>query len=150
MPLNQSLKGRRYQQVEFSITEEAALDFVNAIGEDNPLFVDATAAREAGFPERPIPPTMLTKLQIAASGHVVADQDLGLDYTRVVHGEQEFEWTRHPVVGETLSAVPVVADIYAKGPNEFLVIEAEIRDAEGGLVCVARGTLLSRGTAGAP
>jgi acyl dehydratase len=148
MPLNQALKGRRYQEVEFPVTEEAALDFANAIGEDNPLFVDAAAAREAGFSGRPIPPTMLTRLQIGASGQVVADQELGLDYTRVVHGEQEFEWTRHPVVGETLSAVPVIADIYAKGPNEFLVIEAEIRDAEGNLVCVARSTLLSRGTAG--
>jgi hypothetical protein len=44
---------------------------------------------------------------------------------------------------------PRIADIYAKGPNEFLVIEGQITDADGEVVCVARTTLLSRGSAGA-
>jgi acyl dehydratase len=65
----------------------------------------------------------------------------------VVHGEQEFEWSRPVVVGDVLTAVPRIADIYAKGPNEFLVIEAEVKDGSGEVVAVSRTTLLSRGTA---
>ena len=40
------------------------------------------------------------------------------------------------------------ADIYSRGPNELLVIEAEIEDEAGNAVGLSRSTLLSRGTAG--
>jgi hypothetical protein len=65
-----------------------------------------------------------------------------------VHAEQEYEYRRSLKVGDELSAVPRIADLYARGPNEFLVIEAEIKDRSGETVVVARSTLLSRGTAG--
>jgi acyl dehydratase len=77
----------------------------------------------------------------------VLDQELGLNYALVVHGEQEYDWRRPVRVGDVLSAVPRIADIYSRGPNEFLVIESEILDASGETVVVARSTLLSRGTA---
>jgi hypothetical protein len=51
-------------------------------------------------------------------------------------------------VGDKLRATPRIADIYARGPNEFLVIEADIKDQSGETVVLARSTLLSRGTAG--
>ena len=88
-----------------------------------------------------------TVLQIMTSGQAVVDPELGLDYSRVVHGEQEYEWRRPVKVGDKLRATPRIADIYARGPNEFLVIEAEIKDASGETVAIARSTLLSRGTA---
>jgi acyl dehydratase len=88
-------------------------------------------------------------MQIMTSGQVVLDQELGLNYALVVHAEQEYDWRRPVQVGDVLSAVPRIADIYSKGPNEFLVIEADIKDTSGQTVVVARTTLLSRGTAGA-
>jgi hypothetical protein len=78
---------------------------------------------------------------------VVLDSDLGLDYSRVVHGEQEYEWARPIKAGETLRATPRISDIYSKGRNEYLVIESEIKDESGTRVVLARSTLLSRGTA---
>jgi acyl dehydratase len=149
MSLNQALKGREYQEVSFPVLREQVIDFADAIGEDTPLFRDPEAAKAAGYPEQLAPPTFVTKMQIMTSGQVVVDQELGLNYALVVHGEQEYEWRRPIVVGDVLSAVPRIADIYAKKSNEYLVIEAEIKDASGELVVVARTTLLSRGTAGA-
>ena len=69
-----------------------------------------------------------------------------LDYSRVVHGEQEYEWVRPVLVGDVLTAVPRIADIFAKKSNEYLVIEAEIKDANGEMVAIGRTTLISRGT----
>jgi hypothetical protein len=86
-------------------------------------------------------------MQIMTSAQVVADPELGINYALVVHGEQEYRWRRQVRVGDVLTAVPRIADIYAKGPNEFLVIEAEIKDHSGDTVVEARTTLLSRGTA---
>ena len=148
MPLNESLKGKTYEPIEFTVEADRVTQFAQAIGDLDPRFLDPEAARAGGFPDQVAPPTFPTVMQILGSAQVVMDPDLGLDYTRVVHGEQEYEWRRPMVAGDRLKAIPRIADIYAKGPNEFLVTEAEIVDADGEVVCVARSTLLSRGTAG--
>jgi acyl dehydratase len=148
MPLNESLKGKTYESIEFIVEADRVTQFAQAIGDLDPRFVDPEAARAEGFPDQVAPPTFPTVMQILGSAQVVMDPDLGLDYSRVVHGEQEYGWHRPMVAGDRLKAIPRIADIYAKGPNEFLVTEAEIVDADGEVVCVARSTLLSRGTAG--
>jgi acyl dehydratase len=148
VPLNQSLKGKSYQELQLEVDRDRATAFALAVGEDDARFTDAEAARAEGFPDQLVFPTFPTVLGILASAQIVVDPELGMDYTRVVHGEQSFEWRRPLVVGDRLRATPRIADIYAKGPNEFLVTEAEIVDQDGQVVCVARSTLLSRGTAG--
>ena len=147
MPLNHSLKGQEYQEIELEVDRDHVTRFSRAVGEEDPRFLDAEAARAEGFPDQVAFPTFPTVLGILASARIVVDPELGMDYSRVVHGEQAFEWRRPIVVGDRLRATPRIADVYARGPNEFLVIEAEVRDADGELVCVARSTLLSRGTA---
>lgn len=147
MPLNQSLKGKEYQEVRFVVDAAHVVRFADAIGEDDPVYRDGAAAREAGHQAQVAPPTFPTVMQIMTSGQVVLDQELGLNYMLVVHGEQEYVWSRPVRVGDELVATPRIVDIYARGPNEFLVIEAEIRDASGEAVVVSRTTLLSRGTA---
>lgn len=147
MPLNQSLKGKTYKELTFEVERDRVTQFSLAVGEDDPRFLEDGAARAEGFPEQLAFPTFPTVVGILVSAQVVTDQELRLDYTRVVHGEQEYEWKRPIVVGDVLKAVPRIADIYSKGPNEFLVIEAEMTDPDGEVVCVSRGTLLSRGTA---
>jgi acyl dehydratase len=149
MPLNQSLKGKTYRELTFEVERDRVNQFALAVGEDDPRFTDPEAAKAEGFPEQVAFPTFPTVLQILTSAQVVVDEELGLDYRRVVHGEQAYDWRRPIVVGDRLRVTPRIADIYAKGPNEFLVIEGEIIDAGGEVVCVARTTLLSRGSAGA-
>jgi len=146
--MNYALKGKTYQEVTFTVDRDRVLQFCDAIGEDNPIFRDPAAAKEAGYDEQLAPPTFPTVMQIMTSGQVVMDQELGLNYMMVVHAEQEYEYHRPLKVGDELTAVPRIADAYARGPNEFLVIEAEMRDRSGETVVVARSTLLSRGTAG--
>jgi acyl dehydratase len=147
MPLNRELKDKEYQEVEFVIDRDHVVRFADAIGEEAPIFRDAQAAKELGYDEQLAPPTFVTAMQIMTSGQVVLDQELGLNYSLVVHGEQEYEWRRPVKVGDKLRATPRIADIYARGPNEFLVIEADIKDGSGETVVIARSTLLSRGTA---
>jgi acyl dehydratase len=147
MPLNQSLKGKSYQELEFEVERDRVNQFALAVGEDDTRFTDPAAAKAEGFPEQLTFPTFPTVLGIMVSAQVVVDPELGMDYSRVVHGEQEFDWRRPIAVGDRLRASPRIADVYAKGPNEFLVIETELTDGGGQVVCVMRATLLSRGTA---
>src|SRR5256885_4998138 len=138
MPLNREFIGKAYGDVEFEVERDRIVQFADAIGDDDPRYRS----------DEPIaPPTFPTALQIAPGGQVVLDPELGLDYSRVVHGEQEYVVERPLRAGDTLTATPRIADIYTKGPNEFLVTETIIRDENGDVVITGRSTLISRGTA---
>src|SRR5437773_12073890 len=138
MPLNRDLIGKEYGEVEFDVVRDRIVQFADAVGDDDPRYRS----------DEPIaPPTFPTVMQIATGGQIVLDPELGLDYTRVVHGEQEYVIERPLRAGDTLTARPRIADIYAKGPNEFLVTETIIKDADGDVVVTGRSTLISRGTA---
>ena len=149
MALNTELIGKTYGEIDYTVERDAVNRFVDAIGEQDPIYRDAEAAKAAGYPEQVAPPTFITVIQLMTSGQVVLDQELGLDYSRVVHGEQSYRYERPLVVGEQIKATPRLARIDTKRSNEFLTIESEIHDAAGRLVLMARSTLISRGTGGA-
>jgi acyl dehydratase len=140
MSLNQALVGKQYQEVSFQVDRDHIARFADAIGDEDPRYREQEASVA--------PPTFPTVMQIMTSGQVVVDEELGLNYALVVHGEQEYEWSRPLRAGDRLTAVPRIASIHAKGPNEFLTIESEIKDATGDVLVIARTTLISRGTAG--
>jgi acyl dehydratase len=149
MALNTDLIGKKYQEIDYVVEREAVNKFVEAIGEQDPIYRDPEAAKAAGHPEQVAPPTFITVIQIMTSGQVVHDQELGLDYSRVVHGEQSYRYERPLYVGDHIKATPRLSNIQTRKSNEFLTTEAEVYDAAGELVLTARSTLISRGTGGA-
>jgi acyl dehydratase len=148
MPLNAELSGKTYEEIRFTVDRNRVTQFVDAIGDPNPIYRDPEAARAAGYPDQVAPPTFITVIQIMTSGQIVVDPELGLDYSRVVHGQQSYEYRRLLVVGDEIRATPRIASIETKKSNEFLTTEAEVFDAKGDLVLTARSTLISRGTGG--
>ena len=50
-----------------------------------------------------MPPTFLTAAEFAVLPHVIGDPELALDFRKVVHGSQEYEFHRPLRVGETLT-----------------------------------------------
>ena len=132
MSLNADLEGKEYPALSFVVDEAHVRRFAVAVGEDGSS----------------VPPTFATVPEIAAGlARVVEDTDLGLDFTRVVHGEQEYEWVRPLVVGDALTARATIESIRAKGGLEFLTLRTEMRDREGALVVVGRSSLVVRGRA---
>jgi acyl dehydratase len=102
-------------------------------------------ARAVGHPGGGVPPTMVTAPELAAGlANLAGDPELGLDYSRVVHAEQEYEWRRPLSVGETITAEATIEDVRAKGGLEFLVLRTDIRDAAGATVALGRSTIIVR------
>lgn len=148
MPLNKDLVGKTYPSITYEVGREKIREFATAVGETSPIYHDPEAAKQAGYAEQPAPPTFATLLHLQSGPAVLSDPDLRLDYSRVVHGEQEFEYRRPILAGDVLTATPRIADISSRGPLEFLLIETTITDETGAVVAIARATLISRGTAG--
>ena len=147
MPLNQALVGKGYPPVRYEVGREKLREFAAAVGETDPLYHDEEAARAAGHPDIPAVPTFPIVLSLRAGQLVYGDPALGLDYSRVVHGEQEFVYRRPIRAGDRLLATGKVAAIDVRGRHELLTLETEVTTEAGEPVCTIRNTLLSRGTA---
>jgi acyl dehydratase len=147
MPLNQALVGREYPAVSYEVGREKLREFAIAVGETDPIYHDEEAARAAGHPDLPAVPTFAVVLSFRAGQVVYADPQLGLDYSRVVHSEQEFVYHRPIRAGDRLLATGKVASAEAKGRHELLTLQTEVTTEAGEPVCTVRATLLSRGTA---
>jgi acyl dehydratase len=147
MPMNTQLVGKSYPPLRYEVGREKLREFAAAVGETNPLYHDEDAAKAAGHPDIPAVPTFPIVLSTKASRAIHDDGQLGLDYSRVVHGEQEFVYERPIRAGDRLVATPRIDRIAPLGRHEMLVIETTIETDQGEPVCTARATLVVRGPA---
>ena len=149
MPLDQSFVGRTYPPTPpYEVGREKIREFADAIGDANAAYRDPEAARALGYPDVIAPPTFGIVLSMTAGRQVIADPDLGLDYSRVVHGEQRFVSSRPVRVGDRLTAVVTVENIRSAAGNDMITTRADVSTVEGEQVFTAYSTLVARGTAG--
>jgi acyl dehydratase len=151
MAINRAFVGRTYQADEvYEVGREKIRQFAEAIGDPNPAYRDREAARAFGHADVIAPPTFLTVLSFRFAGaSPVADPDLGLDYSLVVHGEQRFVHHRPVRAGDRLSATTTVESIRDAGRNELLTLRTDIGTESGEAVATTYSTIVSRGTAAA-
>jgi acyl dehydratase len=146
VPLDPSFEGRTYPPVgSYEVSREKIAEFASAIGDDSALYRDPDAARATGYPDVIAPPTFLTVINLAAINAIVADPELGLDYARMVHGDQQFTHTRPAHAGDRLELTTHIEDIMNRAGNDFLTVRAEITDSDGEHVCTTRAQLVVRG-----
>lgn len=147
MALDQSFKGRTYPPSwVYEVSRAKIKEFADSIGDANPIYLDSAAARAAGHPDVLAPPTFVTIVNMRAIDEIIHDPELGLDYRRMVHGDQSFSYIRPVHAGERLVVTTHVEDIMARAGNDFLWVRAEINTEDGELVCVARAQLVVRGS----
>ncbi len=104
--------------------------FAKATGQDDPVYTDEAAARAAGHPSLPVPPTFLFCLEMESPNPAAIRDLLGIDFRSILHGEQGFTFHRLAHAGDTLTFRQRIEDIYDKkgGALEFVVRRTEVRN----------------------
>jgi acyl dehydratase len=144
--VNPELQGRTFAPVApYLVGREKVREFARAVLATSPLNHDPAAARAAGFSDVVAPPTFAVVVQEATLAQLLAEPDAGIDFSRVVHGEQRFSYTRPIVAGDELTATLAVTSIKTLGGNAMLTAESTIVDATGQHVVTAASTLVVRG-----
>jgi hypothetical protein len=92
-----------------------------------------------------VPPTFPVVIQEATLAQLLAEPDGGIDFSRVVHGEQRFTYSRPIVVGDELTATLAVTSVKTLGGNAMVTAESAMVDATGAHVVTAISTLVVRG-----
>jgi hypothetical protein len=119
-----------YPAVRFEIEPQRVAEFARAIGAD---------------PNDGVPPTFAAVYALGATApHLFMDEDAAVDFARLLHAEQEFEWQRHPRVGETVTSQGRVASDTSRRGMRFVSFETDTTDANGDPVCRSRALFVIR------
>lgn len=148
MPLNGDCIGRVYPAPEtYEVSREIIRNFARAVGDTHPVYTDVEVAKGLGYRDVIAPPTFLTVLRFRFNDSgPLTDPDLGLDYSKVLHGEQRFVHHRPTCAGDVLTAKTTIVSIREAGDNELVLTETSVT-ASGEPVCDIYNTTVSRGTA---
>ncbi|MEU3461136.1 MaoC family dehydratase N-terminal domain-containing protein [Streptomyces sp. NPDC006733] len=102
--------------------------FAASIGESDPACTDVEAARAAGHPDLPVPPTFLFSVELDGPRPFAFLEDLGIDLATVLHGEQSFTYHRPVHAGDTITVRQRIVSATAKTPAmDFLVRRSTFR-----------------------
>jgi acyl dehydratase len=136
--LNPDLLGKDVVLGTFPVTADAIRAFAEAVGDLNPLYLDAEVARQAGYPDVIAPPTFCMQLR---GGRMLPEVPLEPGLVGL-HAGQEIEFYDEIYAGQTYTATARVAEVYEKtgrsGPLGVIVREVTIKDADGKTVVVVR------------
>lgn len=121
--------------------------FAKAVGETNPIYSDESAARDAGHPALPLPPTFLFSLELLQPS-TDWRRALNIREGHTLHGEQIFTYHRTAYAGDTLQFDAHIADIYDKkgGSLEFIVKDTRVTNQRGEHVADMRCVIVQRNT----
>ncbi len=146
MPLDHSYVGRSYPVPgAYLVSREKIREFAEAIGASEAAYVDPDAARALGHPDVIAPPTFAITVTNVGAKVMAETPGLGLDYSRVVHGDQKFSYTRPIHAGDRLTCVVYIDEISSRGGHDFLLYRSELATPEGEPVVTARTKLVVRG-----
>jgi acyl dehydratase len=144
MTVNTAVIGKRYEPLTYAVGREKIIEYALATGETNPVHLELVAARAAGHADVVAPPMFAVVYQGRSVAQAMFDSELGIDFARLVHGEQAFRWHRLVVAGDELSTTLTVADITEKLEIQFYAFATESVDARGEVVCSGTWTNIVR------
>lgn len=143
--MNVGVIGKVYPLATYAVGRENIREYALAVGETNPLHLSLETARAAGYADLVAPPMFVAVYTRMAMFQLLLDPEVGIDFTRMVHGAQEFEWHRLVIAGEDVSTTASVTDIAQRGGMQFYTIETVSSAEHGELVCIGTWTNIVRG-----
>ena len=145
MAVNPDIVGRSCEPTApYLVGREKVREFARAVMATNAIHADVAAARAAGYADIVAPPTFAVVVQEKTLAQLLAMPGANIDFSRVVHGSQDFTFTRPIVAGDELTAVLTVESVKSLAGNSLVTAVSQITDASGAHVVTATSTLVVR------
>lgn len=146
--VNPALEGKTYPRTEsYLVGREKIREFAKAVFSTDSVNHEVSEALGKGYSDLVAPPTFAVVIQERSLQIVLADPEAGIDFSRVVHGDQRFIHERPIVAGDELTSELIVASVKSLAGNSMVTFETRIFDNDNQLVCTAISTLVVRGEA---
>ncbi len=144
--MNPELVGRSFPPTPpYLVGREKVREFAAAVLATDPISFDVDAAQAAGHADLVAPPTFAVVVQQLTLDQLLADPEAGIDFSRVVHGDQRFTFSRPVIAGDELTATLTVTSVKSLGAHSMVTAETVIVDDAGEHVVTTVSTLVVRG-----
>lgn len=144
--IDQKFLGKKYVLSDtYEVCRMKIREYASSLGDSNPLYVDKKAAAKSEFGRVIAPPTFGTVYGGEPAGRMLFDQELKLNMSMLVHGEQDMEFLEVVGAGDELSTTGEITEIYSKKNLDFISITCESKNQHGKLVCRSKYTFVIRG-----
>lgn len=137
----------KFAPASYLVGREKIREYAAAVGDSHPLHLDVEAARAAGHVDLVAPPMFAVVYAGPAIWPALTHPDMGIDFARLVHGAQAFEWNCLVVAGDEITTRVELVSVEAKGPLEIFTFETRSANERGESTCVGRWTNIVRGKA---
>ena len=121
--------------------------FAQATGETRPEYIDEAAARAAGHPSLPAPPTYTACLYLDEPEPFSWLRELGIELVQVLHASQAFRYFEPIHAGDRLTFASRIANVFQKksGTRTFIVKLTDVTNQHGARVAEMRSTIVVLG-----
>jgi acyl dehydratase len=145
MPVNAEFVGRQYSlRPPYGVSAAKIREFAEAVGASDPVHVERDVAQGRGYRDVIAPPTFAVLIAQRLDFDFMSDPRAGIDFSRVVHGEESFVHHRPLTAGDEVAGVMTVDTVRAAGSNTMVTTRSELTVA-GEPVCTATSTIVIRG-----
>jgi acyl dehydratase len=152
---DKSKLGMEFPAYTFVVEKDKIIEFAIAVSQKedeeqiNPIYYDEEAAKKAGYQGIPVTPTFATSSFFWTGGGLMATvKTLGIDLSKLLHREEEYEYFGSIYAGDVLTRKMKVIDMLKKGTRdktvEVTVLETELINQRGELVLKYRTKLIER------
>jgi acyl dehydratase len=145
MPVPVDRIGKQYAPVHYAVGREKIREYSSAVGESNPLHFDVEAARRAGHVDLLAPPMFVVVYASGAFMLALFDEELEIDFARLVHGAQEFRWEQPVIAGDEITTTLTVQDISQRAGLRFDRFASVSVNQRGQTTCTGAWSTIIRG-----
>ena len=146
MAVNEGFTGRTYPPTApYAVGREKIREFAEAVGAVDVVHTDPVQARARGYRDVIAPPTFAVLIAQKCDRQLIVDPEAGIDFSRLVHGEQRFVHHRPITAGDEIVGVLTVDSVKQAGGNAMVTTRSELSTIEGEPVCTATSTVVIRG-----
>ena len=146
MAVNTGFTGRTYPPTApYSVGRAKIREFAEAVGATDAVHTDPVLARSRGYRDVIASPTFAILIAQQCDRQLIEDPEAGIDFSRVVHGEQRFVHHRPITAGDEIVGVLTVDSVKQAGGHAMVTTRSELSTDTGEPVCTATSTLVIRG-----
>ncbi|PIC67914.1 hypothetical protein CSV71_03460 [Sporosarcina sp. P21c] len=127
------MKNTKIEAFTYTIEKGKIKELAIALGDQKESYLNGDA----------VPPTFSTVIEFWGDPTSIS-KVLDLNLSKVLHGEQSYEYVGTLKVGDEIIVHTVVEKAFAKATMNFIVLKKEFLNQHGELVLIGRSTIIER------
>lgn len=141
MAVDLSYKGKEIGSYTFEADRSKIRELAAAVGDPNPIFRDAEAAKKEGYGDTPAPLTFATVMTFGGYPEIWSRMtEMGIDIKRLLHAKEEYEYFGPIYPGDRLTGT-ITVDSLRGGAMEMATFKTTYTCGDK-TVLIARMTII--------